>query len=378
MSAPTVSGPAIDSSAAVSGGRFELGLAFANAARSYWLSVFPRVCRELSQWRDKANAIPDPVLRRLALEAQRKRGNCEGAAGFAAFVSGPDRDHVVRALVAFQSAYNYLDMLAEQPHSDPVSSGRRLHEALLVALDPMADHGDYYAYYPNSDDGGYLKEMVEACRDALCALPSYRSVARAALRSGERIVAFQSLNLSELQGDHKALEEWSRAQTPAGSALRWWETAAAAGSSLGVHVLIAAAAASTIDHGELDALERAYFPWIGALHSLLDSLVDCKEDAATAQRNLIGYYDTPQELEDRMGLLTRQAMSSARALGDGQRHLIMLNGMAGFYLSAPEARSGSARATAQEVRETLGMLGAPTRVIFGARRLASAVSGFSV
>ena len=101
-----------------SGDRVALGWAFAAAATSYWLSVFPVVRREIARLRERASAIPDPVLRELALQALEKRGNMEGAAAFATLVPRPRRRAVVRALVAFQAAYNYVDMLAEQPCED--------------------------------------------------------------------------------------------------------------------------------------------------------------------------------------------------------------------------------------------------------------------
>ena len=81
---------------------------------------------------------------------------------------------------------------------------------------------------------------------------------------------FQSLSL----GSNGELESWARRQTATDNGLEWWETAAAAGSSLGVHALIAAAASPMLDEQDVAAIEAAYFPWIGALHSLLDSLVD--------------------------------------------------------------------------------------------------------
>ena len=130
-------------------------------------------------------------------------------------------------MVCFQAAYNYLDMLTELPNTDPAANGRLLHRALLVALDPEAEHLDYYAHHHLHEDGGYLKETVDGCRAALAQLPSYAAVAPAALRAAERIVAFQSCNTGEVQGDYLALERWARAHTPKGTGMRWWETAAA-------------------------------------------------------------------------------------------------------------------------------------------------------
>ncbi len=251
--------------------RLALAGAFTLAALSYWLTVFPRVCRELGRLRRRAGEISDPELCGLASEALGKRGNLEGAAAFAAFAPRAHRGAVVRAVVAFQAAYDYADTLAEQPSLHPVDNGRRLHSALRVALDPGVEHLDYYEHHPRGEDGGYLDELVDTCRHALGELPSYTVVASCAQRAAGRIAAFQSLSLC---GHRDAVEGRAREQTPPGSGLRWWETAAAAGSSLGVHALIAAAADPSLDPLDAAVIESAYFPWIGALHSLLDGLVD--------------------------------------------------------------------------------------------------------
>ena len=306
----------------------------------------------------------------MALDALRKHGNIEGAVAFAAFAPRAHRGAVVRALAAFQAAYSYADMVSEQPHAQAIANGQRLHEALLVALDPSAPQLDYYAHNLQQDDGGYLEELVDTCRAALRTLPSYAAVAKSAQRAAARIVTFQSLNVGQPQGDHGALARWAGKETPAGTELQWWETAASAGSSLGVHVLIAAAADPRIQRTDIAAIEDAYFPWIGALHSLLDNIVDRQEDAQTDQHNLIGYYASPAEAAVRMRILAVQAMRSARALPRGQHHAIILAAMAGNYLSSPEAHAPGVRAVSQGVREEIGELETPTLLVFKLWRLA--------
>src|ERR1700677_3231245 len=88
-------------------GRLALAVSFVGAARRYWLGVFPGVCLERRRRRARASQIPDPMLRRTALDAQRKWGNVEGAAAFAAFVPSPHRAAAARAMTCFQAAYNY-------------------------------------------------------------------------------------------------------------------------------------------------------------------------------------------------------------------------------------------------------------------------------
>jgi tetraprenyl-beta-curcumene synthase len=374
-----------------------LAATFARAAVSYWFTVFPRVCLHIARWRRLARRIPDPVLRRLALEALAKRGNIEGAAAFAAFTPRAHRAAVARATSAFQAAYNLLDMLGEQPSADPILDGRRLHEALLFALTPPgpeangAGHAEssaraaagtephpgegatamprnWYEHHPQREDGGYLGALLHECRTAVATLPSYATVASSARACAARIVAFQSLNLSETQGDHEGLERWALHATPPGSGLQWWETAAAAGSSLGVHVLIGAAAERDLEAGEVRAISDAYFPWIGGLHSLLDNLIDKHEDEAAGHRSLLEYYG-PQRAAQRMRWLAVEAMGATRELPHHRRHVVILAAMIGSYLSTPEAHSPELEPVSRSVLETVGALQRPTMLVFELRRL---------
>jgi tetraprenyl-beta-curcumene synthase len=345
-----------------------LAATFIRAACSYWLSVFPRVCIHIAGWRRQAKRIPDPELRRLALAALEKRGNIEGAAAFAAFVPWRRRAQVTAAMSAFQAAYNLLDLLGEQVSADPISDGQRLHEALVYALDPRATPLDWYEYHPQREDGGYLNQMIEQCRSAFQSLPSHALVEARARNGARRIVAFQSLNLSESQGDHTGLERWASEATPEGTELRWWETAAAAGSSLGVFVLIAAAADPHLKAHEVAAIDEAYFPWIGGLHSLLDNLIDKREDEAAGHRSLVEYYG-PQRAAQRMSWLAERAERTARELPHGRRHTVILAAMIANYLSTPEAQSAPLAPVSEAVLATTGPLAAPTLLVFKLRHL---------
>jgi tetraprenyl-beta-curcumene synthase len=338
---------------------------FVLAAVRYWAAVFPRTAVELRRWRRRAARIADPTLRRLALEALDKRGNIEGAAAFATFVPWRQQRTATRALVAFQAAYNHVDLLAEQPHEDPVARARCLHRALLIALEPAAPQPDYYALDGDRDDGGYLAEIVERCRVALGELPAHGAVAASIRRAAADVVAFQSLSL----GGRERLEHWARARVSADSRLEWWEAAAAGGSSLGVHALIAAAATPSLSDPELAAIEDAYTTDIGALHSLLDSLVDRAEDAATGQLSLVGCYRSAGEAATRMSSLTANALAAARTLPGGRRHQLLVAAMACHYLSSLESATADTSDAARAVREGLGGLAAPALAVFRARRL---------
>ncbi len=344
---------------------------FACAARRYWLSVFPRVAHEVSLRRTLASRIPDPVLRRLALQAlDQKRGNLEGAAAFAALVPKANRAFVVRAVVGCQAICDYLDLLAEQPNRNPVANGYWLHEALQVATTPGRSHGDYYMRNERSEDGGYLRGLVETTREPLTRLPQLALIAPPMRRAAERVVAYQALNHGDTSGSYKPFERWASAETLPATGLRWWETGAGAGSTLTLYVLIATAADPHLRASHVEAIEGAYFPWIGALHSLLDSLVDHDEDRATGERGLIDCYSSPVDAATRMGAIAREALDRAVELPDGRRHALILAAMASFYIcELHRSVSPHARLVAPSVLDVFGGLAAPAMAVLGTRRL---------
>lgn len=329
-------------------------VAFAGAARRYWLSVFPCARAESHHWRLRAGEILDPALRRLAWEAQRgKHESIEGAVAFATFVPRGSREIVIRAITAYQVAFDYLDTLSEQPGTDPVANGCRLNQALLHALGPQGPRFDYYAHHSSHEDTGYLQDLVDTCRTALEALPSYAAIADSARRVTARIVAYQSLNHGDGHGCFDAFASWASAETRHFTGLRWWETGAAAGSPLPIFALIAAAAKPSTHARDASAVEGAYFPWIASLSSLLDSLIDRGEDAADGQRSLIDYYASPAETATRLQTLASRAVGCAKTLSDGEHHTMILTAMASFYHVSPQASATDTRLITQRILDTM-------------------------
>jgi tetraprenyl-beta-curcumene synthase len=340
--------------------RLRLTVAFADAAVRYWLTVFPLVRWEAHRWRRCAEAIPNPVLRRIALDTQQgERGNLEGAAAFAAFVPVRRRAAVVRAVVAFQAIYDYVDSLAEQPSTVPAANARALHEALRIALCPRSRHVLYYRHQAQQDDGGYLHRLVDACRTAVETLPSHPVIEPFALRAVARMVEYQA-RIHSCEDSARALAEWARTERPGGVSLRWWEIAAAGASSLVVFALVAAAARRTLTTSEGQALARAYFPWIGALHVLLDSLVDQRHDERHGHHSLVSHYGSTQETAVRLGSIATTALALAGALEQGERHTLLLAAMSAFYLAAPETQTPHARAARRRILITFRELAGPT------------------
>jgi tetraprenyl-beta-curcumene synthase len=340
----------------------------------YLLRVLPQVDVELSDWWAMAADIPAARLSDAAKHGLVKRGNVEGAALFAILVPAVHRPAAIRALVAFQTAYNYLDALSEQPSEDPLANAAQLHQALLGALRPGSAHVDYYAHNPDRDDGGYLNAVLDACRRALAGLPSYPVIAPTICAAAARIVTFQSLNLPHARGGHVALERWASDATPVGADLAWWETAAAGGSSLAVHALIAAGADPRTDRRAAAAIDGAYFPWIGGLHSLLDSLVDRQEDQGDGRPCLLDNYGSPMLASMYIADLAARALDATASLPAPLKHHLVVTAMCSYYLSATECETVEGQTVTRALR---GVMGRPLGVavhLFRAKRLFHALT----
>jgi tetraprenyl-beta-curcumene synthase len=122
-----------------------------------------------------------------------------------------------------------------------------------------------------------------------------------------------------------------------------------------------------VREAEIDAIEAAYFPWIGALHSLLDNLVDIAEDYATGQRSLVGCYASSLDASTRMRLLAERSLRAAEELPGSRGHVLILAAMASFYLSTPEASAPAARPVAHAVLDALGEPAQLSMLVFRTR-----------
>lgn len=334
----------------------------------YWLTIAPLVQTELRRWQDVASAIPDPTLRAHALDKLRaERLNAEAAATFAGLVSRPHRADATRLMVAFEVMYDYLDGVSEQPVSDPILNGRQLHGALRAVMVPEhAAPADFYRHHPARDDGGYLDQLVATCRASLQRLPSASTIgpvaALAALRCGE---AQTRTHAASTDGPQQ-LARWSRQQTPHG--FEWWETAAGATASLGLHALFAAASYTNVTVAEAERIDAVYHPTICALATLLDSLIDHESDTLGTDHRYIAYYASPAVAADRISKLAAEAADQARTLRDGATHQIIVAGIACFYLSAPQATNAIARPAVDRIRADIGPIAAPILTVLRCRR----------
>lgn len=325
--------------------------AFALANARYWLCVARQVHSQMRHWEARARAIEDPELRALALEKLRGEGfNAEAAAMAATIAPRATRAHAVRAIVALELLYDYLDGLSERPHTDPLGEGKRLYAAFIGALDPSVD---LFGADP------YLRELGQAVRGALAQLPASEAIAPFAQRCATRGAQAQiHMHATPTLGAAQ-LGEWARGEAH-GSTLQWREFAAGAACSvLALHALIAAAADPRTTPAQAQAIDTAYL-LTGAMVTLLDGVVDQEHDAATGTHSYAGLYEDPALLAQALALAAREASHHARELHNGAHHLMTLAAAAAYWCSAPEAGATHARPALEELRRELrGLLFIP-------------------
>ena len=247
----------------------------------------------------------------------------------------------------------------------------KLNGALEVALDCELSLDTYREESAQRGDGEYLAGLVEACRGGLGGLPSYSS-ARGALGRRARMAAeSQAMNHSLLLGaEEEEIAGWAhaaaRASSLEGEELRWWEVVAAAASTPALGALAALAARRGSTESDFLAMERVYFPWVNALNTLLDSLVDLDEDPAL-QRH-IERYGSPGGAAERLAAIATRARAGVSELADAQRHELILAAMGGYYLADPAAWLGERREIAAAVLDSLGPFARSTLFVHKLRR----------
>jgi tetraprenyl-beta-curcumene synthase len=312
------------------------------------------VSREIAVWRQRALLIPDPALREVALGTLRsKRAHIVGAGLFWIL---PPRRHpdLLRLLVAFEIILEFLDDAHER--GGGAANGLQLHRALVEALDPWTPLSDYYRLHPWKRDGGYLRALVQSCREVCLLLPSYRHVRAALLSSAGRCGRVQSLNHQVRQGDGEvALRAWAQAELRGGVAdAAWWELAAAASSSLGIHALLALAAQPDGEHTA--RVHAAYMPWVCAVSTLLDSYVDERADLAGGRHSYLAHYPSSERALARLHELIGRAAAESAGLRDGHRHAVIAACMIAMYLSNDSARTPARRAASRRLARAGGSL----------------------
>ncbi len=312
--------------------------------RTMVFTAMPLVDRELGRWAAVLDACPDPELRTQALASMhRKRFHAIGGSVYGV-EPRPDRG-LVALIVAYQTLSDYLDNLCDRAGVQDPAALRQLHLSMLDALMPIAastdlDRGarDYYALYPRKSDGGYVQALVDECRTRVSSLPSYAAVADRVARLASLYCDLQTYKHAPEPDRVGLLTAWFERERGGLDGLRWWEFAAACGSTLGVFALLRLAAMDGCAPDLVARTHDAYFPWVCALHILLDYLIDLDEDARAGDLNFVAFYADARDRLESMRRFLDAAVGSASGLPGARLHARIVRGLVALYLSDPKAR----------------------------------------
>ncbi len=325
----------------------------------------PAVAREVQGWRSLAESIPSAAIREDALDAlTRKRGQTDGAALFTIL---PCERNValLRLLVAYQLTWDYLDSVHERCPTE--INGRQLHLALIDALDPGRPRADYYAHHPWCEDGGYLDALVEVCRENCQRLPGYEQVRELVLREARRAQVLALNHEPDPERRDAALRAWAKDEFPAGAqGAHWFELSGACSAGLTIFALLALATQPECSTRQIERTHATYLPWISVAATMLDSLVDQVEDAASGDHIYVSHYPSREAASARIGWLLRRCLTDAARLEGGEKHLVIAAAMTALYLSKDSARAPAMR---EETKALAASGGSLTRLLLPILRL---------
>jgi tetraprenyl-beta-curcumene synthase len=308
--------------------------------------------RALATWRERAARIPEPTLREAALHAlATKRGHADGAALFSALV--PRNAGLVGTLVAYQTIWDGLDSLHELAPDE--RNGRQLHLAVVDALDLDQRPRSYFLHCPYGDDGGYVRDLVDACRRGVATMPAYHAVL-GTLRPHLASTDALALNHLDPGAREAALRRWAAVRFPEDDDLAWFERSAAASASLVQHALVAAASRATTTEGDATVLRDVYWPWPSLTATMLDSLVDHEEDLASGSHSYVQRYGDLASAVDRIEEAIHRSAQAALSAPDGHRHAVIVACMIAMYLSRDSAWRPPLRAATTRLLNAGGAL----------------------
>jgi hypothetical protein len=235
-----------------------------------------------------------------------------------------------------------------------LSNSRQLYKAFIDAI--VLDGEPRGCYYPStheSDDGGYLEELVWVVRKALTRLPSQTAIAEVSAHAAERCAEAQiHAHATAVLGDAQ-LEGWATSNA-LDTGLQWQEfLAGAVSSGLSLHALIAAAGDPRTSREQAIAVDDVYLS-VCAVTTLLDGLVDYEQDMRNmGQPGYIRYYENHDALAHGLKSVIHRAAKIARDIPNGTYHLMTLIGVVAYYLSTPTASSEYARDVTEQIHREL-------------------------
>jgi tetraprenyl-beta-curcumene synthase len=317
--------------------------------------IFPAVHQELSYWKNRANQIPNPELRKQALASiAGKTFHCEGGA-ILALMANKHYKEAVKFIVAYQTISDYLDNLCDRSTSLDPEDFTALHESMADCLSLNREQKNYYRLREDQDDNNYLNDLVETCRSVLLKLVHYDLIKEYLLELCQYYCELQIHKHVTPEERVTRLKNWFRSFQENLPKMEWYEFSACSGSTLGIFCLISYAMRDDFQKKDADHIRNGYFPYIQGLHILLDYLIDQEEDRLGGDLNFCFYYENQEKLIKRLKHFLAEADKHTKELPHQKFHKLINRGLLGVYLSDEKVRQQkNVRKLAKEIIKTGG------------------------
>jgi len=296
-------------------------------------NIFPEVRKELDYWTARAMQIPDQELKKQALASiDSKRFHCQGGAVFALLANSRWKE-AVRFIVAYQTVSDYLDNLCDRSTSLDPADFQLLHESMNDALIPSPiKEKSYYLYRKEQNDNGYLQELVNTCQQVIRTIKDYEFFQQHVLKLQQLYAEMQVHKHVRVDERIPRLTSWHRQNQQLAPDLTWYEFSAAAGSTLGIFNFISYGLGNKIEKGLVNYVWKGYFPYIQALHILLDYYIDQKEDKTEGDLNFCSFYPDERTMIKRFLSIIENAEEQLIRMPDTRFHKMVVQGLIGLYL----------------------------------------------
>lgn len=323
-----------------------------------YIKVFPAVHKELQYWTDRANAIPNPELRKQALASiKQKTFHCEGGS-IMALIAQENYQDAIKFIVAYQTISDYLDNLCDRSTSLDPNDFAALHESMEHALTVDAEPSNYYRFREDQNDSGYLNDLATTCREMLKKLDNYVHIKEYLLELCRYYCDLQIHKHVIVEERIPRLKNWFDENKHLIPEMEWYEFSACSGSTLGIFCLVSYALRKDFDSSYALTIRDGYFPYIQGLHILLDYFIDQEEDRIGGDLNFCFYYEDEKQLFNRLKHFVQEADKHTKKLPHQEFHKLINRGLLGVYLSDEKVnKQQNIRKLAKNMIKTSGPIG---------------------
>ncbi|HBB35712.1 MAG TPA: DUF2600 domain-containing protein [Cyanobacteria bacterium UBA9273] len=332
-------------------------------------NVLPAVHCYLGEWKEQANQIPNPELRKQAfMSIETKTFHCAGGAIYG-LLAKSYRNEIIRFIVAYQTISDYLDNLCDRSTSLDPKDFRSLHDSIFHALTPGAECSNYYRFRKEQEDGGYLRKLVKTCQTVLAQLPAYPKISSALHELANYYCDLQVHKHVQVEERIPRLKAWFKSHQDNLPEMSWYEFSACAGSTLGIFCIIAYACHEDCSEALVQQVKNGYFPWVQGLHILLDYLIDQEEDRLGGDLNFCSYYKNKNEMKERFIHFINKAKENVAQLPHRNFHQMINHALLGIYLADDKVRK---QKEVQGIARQLISVGGGSTLFFFLNRLVMA------